>query len=229
MGPFKVLFDKNGKPIDVQRVKQLVSGFSYSYDQIVRKIIANSTIVNRKIFRVNVAMLMPSFGMTRNKKWAFHGLKIVHGVVRDPNHALDVCWTQVDGDLQNLKKYVGKNTPGQRSRTILELSQKSRTHVLEKASELFDKLKWTNVRSSDVGRVAASKILFAVFPEIALPVDNDEWDHVFRTDDYGRVLSTMIDETNEWEAKSQTPLESLASPPTTIPSIYNVMAMAARP
>jgi hypothetical protein len=39
----------------------------------------------------------------------------------------------------------------------------------------------------------------------------------------------MIDEINEWEGKSQTPFESLDSPPTTIPSIYNVMAMAARP
>jgi len=159
---------------------------------------------------------------------AFHGLKIVDGAIRDPNRALDICWTQINGELQDLKKHISQNT-SDRSRAILELSPESRNYAIGKVSELFGKLKWTSVNDSDVGRVGASKILFAVLPEIALPVDNAEWDYVFRTDSYGRVLSTMIDEINEWEAKSQLPFESLDSPPTTIPSIYNVMAMAARP
>lgn len=163
--------------------------------------------------------------MTR--RGAFHGLKIVDGFIRDPNHALDICWTQVNGELQGLKKHISENTLD-RSRAILELSPKSRNYVIGKASELFKKLKWTSVNGSDVGRVGASKILFAVLPEISLPVDTAEWDYVFRTNNYGRVLSTMIDEINEWEAKSQTSFESLDSPPTTIPSIYNVMAMVAR-
>jgi hypothetical protein len=223
----KVLFHKNGNPIGVPRIRRLLSEFGESYDKVVKKIITDSTIVNRDTFRSNVATLMPPFLMTR--RGAFHGLKIVGGIIRDPNRALDICWTQVDGELQDLKKYIGENTSGRRSRATLELSPESRKHVTGKISELFRKLKWTTVNGSDVGRVGASKILFAVFPEIALPVDNDEWDHVFRTDDYGSVLSTMIDEINEWEAKSQTPFESLNSPPTTIPSIYNVMAMDARP
>lgn len=128
-----------------------------------------------------------------------------------------------------MKKHISENTSNRRSRAILELSPESRNYVIGKASELFEKLKWTSVNGSDVGRVGASKILFAVLPEIALPIDTAEWDYVFRTDNYGRVLSTMIGEVNEWEGKSQTPFESLDSPPTTIPSIYNVMAMAARP
>jgi len=224
---FKVLFHKNGSPIDVPRIKRLVSEFGESYDKIVKKIITDSTTVNRDTLRSNVATLMPPFGMTR--RGAFHGLKIVGGTIRDPNRVLDICWTQVNGELQDLKKYIGENTSGRRSRTILELSPESRNYVVGKASELFEKLKWISVNDSDVGRVGASKILFAVLPEIALPVDNAEWDYVFRTDNYGRVLSTMINEAHEWETKSQTPFESLDSPPTTIPSIYNVMAMAARP
>lgn len=227
MESFKVLFHKNGNPIGVPRIKRLLSEFGESYDKVVKKIITDSITVNRDTFRSNVATLMPPFNMTR--RGAFHGLKIVGGTIRDPNRALDICWTQVDGKLQDLKKYIGENTSGQKSRAILELSQKSRNHVIGKVSELFEKLKWTSVNGSDVGRVGASKTLFSVLPEIALPVDNAEWDHVFRTDNYGGVLSTMIDEINEWEAKSQTPFESVDSPPTTIPSIYNVMAMAARP
>ena len=226
MERFKVLFHKNGSPIDTPRIKLLVSEFSESYDKVVNKIIADSITLNRDTFRSNVATLMPPFKMTR--RGAFRGLKIVDGAIRDPNRALDICWTQVNGELQDLKKHISENT-SDRSRAILELSPESRNYVIGKVSELFEKLKWTSVNDSDVGRVGASKILFAVLPEIALPVDNAEWDYVFRTDNYGRVLSTMIDEINEWEAKSQTPFESLDSPPTTIPSIYNVMAMAARP
>jgi len=223
---FRVLFHKNGSPIDVSGIKLLVSEFSESYDKVVKKIIADSTTLNRDTFRSNVATLMPSFRMTR--RGAFHGLKIVDGAIRDPNCALGICWTQINGEMQDLKKHISENT-SDRSRAILELSPESLNYVIGKVSELFEKLKWTSVNDSDVGRVGASKILFAVLPEIALPVDNAEWDYVFRTDNYGRVLSTMINEINDWEAKSQTPLESLGSPPTTIPSIYNVMAMAVRP
>ena len=75
-----------------------------------------------------------------------------------------------------------------RRRAILDLSLESRDYIIEKISELFGLLKWTSVNSSDVGRVGASKILFAILPEIALPVDTSEWNYVFRTDDYGRVL-----------------------------------------
>lgn len=117
-----------------------------------------------------------------------------------------------------------------RSRAILELPQKFRDSVVVKASELFDKLEWTTINGSNVGRVGASKILFANLPEIALPVDNAEWDHVFRTHSYGKVLSTMIEEINEWERKSKTHLETLDSKlPTTVTLIYNVMAMSVRP
>jgi len=223
---FKVLFHKSGKPVEIPNIKLRVANFPVSYSRVVKITIANSIITNRDTFRFNIATLMPPFGMTR--RGAFHGLKIVDGAIRDPNHVLEICWTQVNGELQNLKKHISENTSDQRSRVILELSRESRSYVIRKVSELFEKLKWTNVNTSDIGRVGASKILFAVLPEIALPVDNAEWNSVFRTDNYGSVLSTMIDEINEWEAKSQTPFESLDSSPTTIPSIYNVMAMAAR-
>jgi len=228
MERFKVLFRKDGSPIDAPRIKLLVSEFPESYDKVVKKIIANSTTLNRETFMCNVATLLPSFRMTRNAKYVFHGVKIQGKTVLDPKHALDLCWTKVNGELQDLKKHIGQNT-SDRSRAILELSSESHNYVIGKTSELFEKLKWTSVNNSEVGRVGASKILFAVLPEIALPVDNAEWDDVFRTDNYGKVLTTMIDEVSEWEAKFQTPFESLGSPPTTIPSIYNVMAMDARP
>jgi hypothetical protein len=91
-------------------------------------------------------------------------------------------------------------------------------------------LEWAKIEGSNVGRVGASKILFAIFPEIALPIDNSEWDNVFRTHYYGKVLKLMAEEITSWEDKSKIHLETLdKNSPTTLVSVYNVMAMNARP
>jgi hypothetical protein len=225
--PFKVLFDKGGNPIKPQTIKRQAADYPEAYRRVVEFIIPNSIVLNREIFRVNVARLMPSFGMTR--RGAFHGLKIVNKNIIDPNGVLDTCWEQTSSELQDLKKHVNRIASSLRSRTILELPQEPRNHIVEKASSIFEKLKWISVKSSNVYRVGASKILFAVFPEIALPVDNAEWDYVFRTDSYGKVLQTMVEEVEAWEGSFDTPIEKLGAEPTTIPSVYNIMAMAARP
>ena len=223
--PFKILFDTNGKPVSTSQIKRLVLNFSDSYTHVVKKIIAKSAL-NKDLFRFNVATLMPPFGMTR--VGAFNGLKIVNDVIQDPKGVLDVCWSQTSEKMLDLKNYIIGNTSTM-TRAILELSQESQNQTIVKLAELFKTLKWISVNGSDIGPVGASKILFAVFPELALPVDNAEWKQVFRTDNYEIVLRTMINEVTEWESKMRTRFETLDSPPTTVPSIYNVMAMEARP
>lgn len=228
LGPFKILFDKSGNPTGTSIIKSKLANFGKSYDRVVRTIIANSTNLDKDTFRLNVATLMPSFLMTR--VGLFHGVRIEKGIPKDPNHILDECWAQVGDELLELKKHVNEGISSRRSRALLELLPKSRNYVVAKASQLFDRLEWTTMKRSNVGPVAASKILFAVLPEIALPVDNSEWNHVFKTHNYGIILSTMIYEIKEWEKKSKINLETLDSNvQTTLPSIYNVMAMYARP
>jgi hypothetical protein len=226
--PFHILFDESGNAKGIRDIQHEISNFSESYDEVVKNIIVGSVSLDEHIFRLNVATLLPSFGMTRIG--TFHGLKVKKNAIIDPKHVLDKCWKQVQGGLRDLKKELIEKNTHDRSRAILELPQKSRASVVVKTSELFDKLEWTTINGSDVGPVGASKILFAVLPEIALPVDNAEWKHVFRTHSYGKVLSTMIEEINEWERRSKTHLETLDSKlPTTVTSIYNVMAMSVRP
>ena len=225
MKPFKILFDTNGKPVSTSQIKRLVLNFSDSYTHVVKKIITKSAL-NRDLFRFNVATLMPPFGMTR--VGAFNGLKIVNDVIQDPKGVLDVCWSKTSEKMLDLKSYIIGNTSTM-TRAILELSQESQNQTIVKLAELFKTLKWISVNGTDIGPVGASKILFAVFPELALPVDTTEWKQVFRTDNYEIVLGTMIDEVTDWESKTQTKFETLDSPPTTVPSIYNVMAMEARP
>jgi hypothetical protein len=225
---YKVLFDENRNPIDVARINRLVADFSESYAKVVREIIGNSVTLKRETFRQNVATLLPPFGMTR--VGVFHGLKIEKGIIKDPNRVLDICWIEAKNELLDLKSSLSQQFSHQRSRAILELSPETRKEIVAEVSELFDKLEWITVNGSNIGPVGASKILFAVLPEIALPVDKAEWNYVFRTHSYGKLLFIMIDEISEWEQQSKpTHLETLdPNPLTTLTSVYNVMAMEAR-
>jgi len=80
------------------------------------------------------------------------------------------------------------------------------------------------------GLVAASKVLFAVLPEVAQPIDNAQWKGLFKTVDYGEIISRMADEIVAWEKCTGQPLDACdPSDEFTLPAIYNVMAMKARP
>ena len=78
---------------------------------------------------------------------------------------------------------------------------------------------------------APSKLLFAVLPEIVLPVDNTQWLKVFRTVDLGDVIGRMASDIRQWEEVTGERLDNMDSQRvlTTLPSVYNVMAMDARP
>lgn len=80
------------------------------------------------------------------------------------------------------------------------------------------------------GLVAASKVLFAVLPEIALPIDNTLWKCLFKIVDYGDIIALMADEIMTWERQVGQLLDSCdPSGIFTLPSICNAMAMKARP
>jgi len=81
------------------------------------------------------------------------------------------------------------------------------------------------------GLVGASKILFAVLPEIILPIDNSQWLRVFKTVDIGDVIRRMVFDIQRWESITGEKLNEMdySRRLTTLPSVYNVMAMAARP
>lgn len=225
---FKVLFHDDGNPMDYRCVQRFISAFPKSYRNVVERIIRNSERLSKISFGNNIAELMPSFKMTR--AGAFHGLKIAEeGRLIDPNNVTSLCWSKIGNELQELKNYMKSYTSCSRTRVITDLSPKSRNHVIGVTTDLFEKLKNTYVKSSRVGPVGATKVLFASIPEVALPVDNLEWKQVFRTDKYEVILSTMANEIIEWEKMVHRPLQSLSPyAETTLPAIYNILAMAAR-
>lgn len=86
---------------------------------------------------------------------------------------------------------------------------------------------WTE---NSFGLVGASKVLFALLPEAALPIDNTEWKKVFRTIDYTDIITTMADEIKRWEMSNGRELDSCdPNRCLTLPGIYNIMAMKAKP
>jgi len=79
------------------------------------------------------------------------------------------------------------------------------------------------------GLVASSKVLFAILPEIAMPIDTIQWRKLFQTKDYGDIIALMIDEISAWEKQTGQHLDACdPSTEVTLPTVYNVMAMKAR-
>lgn len=77
-----------------------------------------------------------------------------------------------------------------------------------------------------VGLTAASKVLFSVFPEVALPIEKAQWREIFQTVDYADIIWLMRAEISAWEARSQKrlnqcdPLSGL-----TLPAFYNAVVL----
>lgn len=149
--------------------------------------------------------------------------------VLDPAKKLEDAWNRVGKDMVSRKGVLSRAGLKPRSRTLLLLDEASRRSVVGELWSIFKKLLPVTMSSSSFGLVGASKILFSLFPEVALPIDNAEWKTVFKTVDYGDVIYLMAEEINEWEKITREPLDSRDEyGPTTLPAVYNVMAMRAR-
>jgi len=118
-----------------------------------------------------------------------------------------------------------------RDRYILELREREREGLIAEIWLITKKLLPFTMGKTSYGLVGASKILFSVLPENVLPIDNAQWLHVFKTVDIGDVLRRMVFDIQKWEGITGRQLNDLdlSKRLTTLPSVYNVMAMLARP
>jgi len=195
----------------------------------VRYVIENSKKgLSRKIFFQNVARLMPNFQMTR--KGPFEGVKFNKDFVRDPQGQIEKCWLEIGGDVVDLSNFLDRENRGTRGRTLVEMPSGARKEVVNRLLMIFKRLLPICMGKSTQGLVGASKLLFALLPEIALPIDNAQWKKVFRTVDYGEIITLMVDEITEWEKDTENSLDLCdpSYPITSLPAVYNVMAMRAR-
>lgn len=216
-----ILFHAEGHAIPPIEISGEIRVFRDSYSDAIQEIINNSEVLDRdgEVFIECASRILVSFGMTRSGP--FHG---------DYHQKLRNCWDAVGANLKEINDSVRKSGLP-RDRYILELSVRDRDGLIEEIWRITKKLLPFTMGETTYGLVGASKILFSVLPEIVLPVDNKEWKRVFKTVDLGDVLHRMVFDIQEWEGITGSQLNELdySGRLTTLPSVYNVMAMAARP
>jgi len=224
----KILFEENGKPIEPRVITTCIRDFGNSYNETVREIIVKSDKgVDRDIFRQNVARLMPNFKMTR--QGPFKGVSYSSAVVEDPKGQIKLCWKAIGVSALKLRHLLDEERTQSRARVLVEIPHSAQKEVATQLWNMFKELVSLCMGKSTLGLVAASKVLFSVFPEVALPIDNAEWRTVFKTIDYGDIILLMASEIAEWERIVAVHLDSCDPHQVkTLPSVYNVMAMKAR-
>ena len=226
MNRANILFDVTGNAITPRRVRSEIDRFPYRVASF--RTIRDSARLDRngRIFIECSARILSSFGMTRSGP--FKGVKIdeegrVHGET-----ILLRCWEEVGQDILEIRHSIQHAS---RDRYLLELGKSQRDGLIERIWKANKRLLPITMGANTYGLVGASKILFAVLPELVLPVDTAQWRVVFKTVDIGDVIERMATDIENWERATGQKLNQMDSRRelTTLPSAYNVMAMAARP
>jgi len=221
MNPSEILFDEIGDAISPNEISDKINDFGESYKDTTKKIIKNSKVLDDdgEVFIKSASRILSNFGMTRNGPFHLNCIE-----------KLRCCWSVVGAKLKEINNSVLKSGL-QRDRYLLELSEQERESLIVEIWLITKRLLPFTMGEISYGLVGASKILFSVLPEIVLPIDNTQWLHVFKTVDIGDVLHRMVFDIQKWEGITGRQLNVLdhSNRLTTLPSVYNVMAMLARP
>jgi hypothetical protein len=224
----KILFDEAGQAKTPGKIRKEIDAFAYK--DAVHEIICNSKGLDRggEIFVKCTARILSNFGMTRGGP--FRGVGIKKNGSVSHKRLLLACWEHIGRGLIEIRSAIPRSGYP-RDRYLVELGESELTELVAKIWYLTKQLLPFTMGETTYGLVGASKILFAVLPEIALPIDNRQWLSVFKTVDLGDVIHAMVSEIQRWESKTGKRLNEMdrSRKLTTLPSVYNVMAMAARP
>ena len=222
MSSNKILFTSYGKAITPTEIRDTIAYFRDNYINATQKIIQYSEKLDRdgEVFIKCTSLILLNFGMTRSGPFK-------KGVNKK---ILPDCWSKIGGHLIAINKLLLKSGCS-RDRLLLELDQQQLEELIAEIWLVMKQLLPFTMGKTTYGLVGASKILFAVLPEIVLPIDNKQWLHVFKTVDIGDVINQMISEIKYWETATGARLNDMdpLGRLTTLPAVYNVMAMAARP
>lgn len=223
-----ILFDGADEAIAPDEISRKIEAFRYK--DAVHKIICDSKELDRDgdVFVKCTARILSNFGMTRGGP--FKGVEMKEDGSVNRKEILLACWERIGSDLIELRKAIPKSGYS-RNRYLVELCEAKHTDLVARIWSLTKQLLPLTMGQTSYGLVGASKILFAVLPEIVLPIDNRQWLSVFKTVDLGDVITVMASEIQRWESKTGKKLNEMdrSGKLTTLPSVYNVMAMVARP
>ncbi len=221
MNANRILFTIEGNAISPGEIKGKIDHFGYT--DAVCRIIQDTKELDRRgqSFIRRASLILSNFRMTRSGRFK--------GDVNKKELLLD-CWNEVGDNLIKIRRSV-LESGFSRDRFLLELEQHRREELIAEIWSITKRLLPFTMGKTSYGLVGASKILFAVLPEIVLPIDNSQWLHLFKTVDLGDVIKRMVCDIQQWETATGKKLNEVdySRRLTTLPSVYNVMAMDARP
>lgn len=221
MGINNILFTATDDAITPDEICEKIACFGYN--DAVAQIIQNSKILdeNGEVFVKCASLILSHFGMTRSGRFK---------EFEKQREILVNCWTEVGEYLIKIHDSVIKSGLS-RDRYLVELSEYKLEELIAEIWLITKRVLPFTMGKTSYGLVGASKILFAVLPEIILPIDNSQWLRVFKTVDLGDVIKRMTSEIQSWENATGKKLNEIdySKKLTTLPSVYNVMSMAARP
>lgn len=223
MNHTQILFTSGGIAIPPKQIRDGIHDFGDSYNNTTHKIIQYSEKLDKdgKTFVKCSSLILSNFGMTRSGPFKKE---------ENVNERLLMCWNVVGVSLIEINHSI-INSGLSRDRFLLELDSVRREELIAEIWLIMKQLLPLTMGQTTYGLVGASKILFSVLPEIVLPIDNSQWLRVFKTVDIGDVIKGMVSDIQRWENATGKHLNEMDSSKrlTTLPSVYNVMAMAARP
>jgi len=206
-----------------EEVHDEIVRFKNGYIKATHKIIQASEKLDTdgKVFIECTSLILSKFGMMRSGPFQKG---------ENEKELLLSCWNEIGNSLIKINKSILQCSHS-RDRLLLELDNKEREELIEEVWVMFKQLLPLCMGKQSYGLVGASKILFAVLPEIVLPIDNSQWLHIFKTVDIGDVIKRMALDIERWESATGAKLNKMDNRNrlTTLLSVYNVMAMAARP
>lgn len=225
---YNILFDIKGNPIAPDEIGKIIDGFEYNL--ATYQIIQDSKKLDSRgeVFLKCTARILSNFGMTRSGP--FKGVKIDGNGNVNGKEILLNCWNAIGDQLIEIRNSIPESGHP-RDRYLLELGKLKREELISKIWSVTKQLLPFTMSKTSYGLVGASKILFSVLPEIVLPIDNSQWLNVFKTVDLGDVINRMVFDIQRWEQATGERLNKMdiRKRLTTLPSVYNVMAMHARP
>ena len=223
----KVLFEPSGKPHSSIYISYCVAMRERHYSQAIQEITKGTeNLIDFGVFSRNAVRLLVSSKMTR--RGPFQGVRIFRGEIHDPEAMLDRVWDAIGKAIVELKSQLLDAGVQNRSRILVEMCEPIMDRIAGNLWKMFKRLLPLCLGVNTLGLTAASKILFSVFPEIALPLEKSQWKDLFQTVDYTDIIYLMRAEISEWEKRSQKRLNDCDPIGSfTLPVFYDAAAIIA--
>jgi hypothetical protein len=157
-----ILFKDKNSPRSLEEITREIAKFKDDYINTTRNLILDSAELdeNGETFVKNGFLILSKFGMNRGGPFAVKEITIA---------TLQRCWEETGESLFCIKRVLNESGHP-RERLLLDMEQKCLESLIDKIWDAMKLMLPFTMGATSYGLVGASKLLFAVFPEMVLLV-----------------------------------------------------------